>query len=406
MRDAVPGWGAWTLDPGVIAAVVLTAAGYTACWRRAHGRTGRRYPRQTVAFTSGLAVVALALLSPLDEIGDRWLLSAHMLQHVLLADIAPALLVLGTGPPLLAHGLPPQLLRALAPRARLGRLLRHPRLGVIVLGLWAATQWGWSIPAVFDSAAAHPYLHAIEHLSLLASGLLLWIVVVDPLPGQGRRATWSRLGYLGASRAVAAVVCLPLTWWGTTLYTRYAERTARLRALGAGRPAACGRRDVPDRVPRLRPRIHRRILGSTRPRGSRHAADRPRLPEPPAHAWGAPDQRPLMPTSPPPPSPTTGPAADPAGTRPAHRHPSADHQIVGLITLFTAAILVVVGAVWALSAVGGWWMFALAVTVHLLATTVVLAEVAAFMTDQSLTGAAIERVAARRRARRKPRAAP
>jgi small-conductance mechanosensitive channel len=83
------------------------------------------------------------------------------------------------------------------------------------------------------------------------------------------------------------------------------------------------------------------------------------------------------------------------------RHPSGDHQIVGLITLFTTAILAVVGAVWALTAVGGWWMLALAVTVHLLASTIVLAEVAAVMTDQSLTMAVLDRIASYRRAHRK-----
>ena len=82
------------------------------------------------------------------------------------------------------------------------------------------------------------------------------------------------------------------------------------------------------------------------------------------------------------------------------RHPSGDHQIIGLITLFTTAILVVVAAVWALGAVGGWWMLALAVVIHLLASAVVLAEVAAVMSDQSLTVAVIERITSGRRARR------
>ncbi|HEY5262401.1 MAG TPA: cytochrome c oxidase assembly protein [Solirubrobacteraceae bacterium] len=223
MSSGAPGWGAWSTDPGVIVAIVFTAAAYGACYRRAHRRTGRRYISQLLTFTTGLGLLTLALLSPLDAIGDRWLLSAHMLQHVLLADIAPALLVLGVGPPLLAHGLSPELLRALSPRARLGRLLRSRWFAPVALGLWAATQWGWSIPVVFDAAAGNPWLHAVEHLSLLGSGLLLWMVVVDPLPGQGRRAVWSRLGYLGASRAAAAVVCLPLTWLDRTLYSRYAD---------------------------------------------------------------------------------------------------------------------------------------------------------------------------------------
>src|SRR6185312_3025210 len=80
--------------------------------------------------------------------------------------------------------------------------------------------------------------------------------------------------------------------------------------------------------------------------------------------------------------PVAGPNATPHHL---NRHPSGDHQIIGLITLFTTAILVVVAAVWALAAVGGWWMLALAVAIHFLASAVVLAEVAAVMSDQSLT---------------------
>jgi hypothetical protein len=89
-----------------------------------------------------------------------------------------------------------------------------------------------------------------------------------------------------------------------------------------------------------------------------------------------------------------------AAPRQARPHPSGDHQIIGLISLFTSAILVVVGAVWALTVVGGWWMLALAVFVHLTASAVVLAEVAAVMTDQSLTMAVIDRIGSFWRAHR------
>ena len=121
MSSAAPGWGVWSTNPGAIVAIVLTAAAYIACYRRAHRRTRRHYVGQLLAFTTGLGLLTLALLSPLDAIGDRWLLSAHMLQHLLLADIAPALLVLGVGPPLLAHGLSPELLRAGPVRATVCR---------------------------------------------------------------------------------------------------------------------------------------------------------------------------------------------------------------------------------------------------------------------------------------------
>ena len=89
-----------------------------------------------------------------------------------------------------------------------------------------------------------------------------------------------------------------------------------------------------------------------------------------------------------------------AAPRQARPHPSGDHQIIGLISLFTSAIFVVVGAVWVLTVVGGWWMLALAVVVHLTASAVVLAEVASVMTDQSLTMAVIDRISSFWRAHR------
>ncbi|HWG09340.1 MAG TPA: hypothetical protein VN672_10060 [Solirubrobacteraceae bacterium] len=97
--------------------------------------------------------------------------------------------------------------------------------------------------------------------------------------------------------------------------------------------------------------------------------------------------------------------SSPAATQPTLASTSGDHQILGLILLFTAAIFAVVGAVWALAAVGGWWMLAVAFAVHLLASALVLAEVFAVMTDQSLSHEAITRITSWRRAHRKTAAA-
>ena len=77
-----------------------------------------------VPYAAGLLVLAVALLSPLDPIGDKYLLSAHMMQHVLLSDIAPALLVLGLRAPILPLGLSRNALMAVAPGRPSGRVLR------------------------------------------------------------------------------------------------------------------------------------------------------------------------------------------------------------------------------------------------------------------------------------------
>jgi hypothetical protein len=108
--------------------------------------------------------------------------------------------------------------------------------------------------------------------------------------------------------------------------------------------------------------------------------------------------------------PTASPSSPDPGSSPGAAPPtlastSGDHQLLGLILLFTAAIFAVVGAVWALTVVGGWWMLAAAFIVHLLASALVLAEVFAVMTDQSLSHEALTRIASWRRAHRKTAAA-
>lgn len=223
LTESAPGMTTWSADPALLIWLVIAAVTYARCYRRARRRSRRAATGHCLAFAGGLVVVVVALLSPLDPIGERWLLSAHVAQHVLLADIAPALLVLGWRSPILPLGLPPRVLRTVAPGGWLGAPLRWLRNGWVAVALWAAAQWLWSVPALFDVAAAHPLLHGFEHLTLFGTGLMLWWAVIDPLPGGRRRTAWSRLGYLGASRAAAAAVCLPLTWLGTAFYPRYVE---------------------------------------------------------------------------------------------------------------------------------------------------------------------------------------
>lgn len=223
--SAAPSWSSWTLDPLVLLVVLGAALLYGRAYRRARGRPVRRRPHvgHWLPYYCGLALFGLALMSPLDAIGDRWLLSAHMFQHVLLADIAPALIVFGLRAPLLPLGLSPRSLRAVAPRGPVGRVLGVVIRPAVVLPLWALATWVWSVPAVFDFAAAHAGVHALEHLMLFYTGLALWWLVIDPLPSDRRKPNGLRLGYLGFTRAATALVCIPLTWAGSTFYPLYAH---------------------------------------------------------------------------------------------------------------------------------------------------------------------------------------
>jgi putative membrane protein len=218
-----PTWTTWTIDPGLIALLLGAAWLYGRAFQRAKRHSGHRGPGVShwLPYACGLVVIAIALMSPLDAIGDRFLLSAHMLQHILLSDVAPALLVLGLRAPVLPLGLSKSGLRLVAPGARTGKLIALATSPWIALPLWAVATWVWAIPSIFDYSAAHPLVHGIEHATLFYTGLAMWWLIIDPLPSARRSPGPRRLVYLGFTRAASAVVCLPLTWMTATAYPRY-----------------------------------------------------------------------------------------------------------------------------------------------------------------------------------------
>ena len=181
---------------------------------RLRRRTGSTHAslRRAALFVSGVAVSTLALVSPVDAIGEDQLLSAHMLQHLLLGDVGPLLLVLGLRGPLGVFVLPPPVLRLVAHtplRAAVGALLR-PRVS---LGLWLVTLGAWHVPTAYDAAIAHPPLHVFEHACFVLAGLLAWTQIVDPTRRRrlsvGQRAMFA-FALLVASGVLAEVlVALP-----------------------------------------------------------------------------------------------------------------------------------------------------------------------------------------------------
>ncbi len=220
-----PGWGSWTFQPVVIIALLAAAVLYARMYRRAASRSNGSVPGagHWIPYAAGLLMLAIALLSPLDPIGDTYLLSAHMMQHVLLSDIAPALLVLGLRAPILPLGLSRNALMAVAPGRPSGRWLARLTSPWLAIPLWVAATWVWAIPSVFDYAAQHQLVHAIEHATLFYTGLAMWWLIIDPLPRARLRPNGQRLALLGFTRLASACICLPLAWITTTQYPLYAS---------------------------------------------------------------------------------------------------------------------------------------------------------------------------------------
>ena len=179
---------------------------------------------QALAFGGGLLALGIALISPLDRLGEEYLFSAHMTQHILIVDIAPVLLLLG-----LSRVIMRPLTRRLQRVERALGPLAHPVTGLV---LWLILIYVWHIPALYEAAIESPVVHALEHLSFFTAGLAVWWPLIQPVPMRRRMTGMWPFAYIGAAKAGLAVLGLWLTWSSTVAYDYY-EGVPRIWGLNA-----------------------------------------------------------------------------------------------------------------------------------------------------------------------------
>ena len=206
----------WSFEPFQLAGLVLVAAMY-AVRARNLARRGAPVPRwRAVSFGTGLLLAFVALSSPIDAYGDR-LFAFHMVQHVLLGDLAALALVAGlTGP----------VLRPVLALPVVGRLraLAHP---LVALPLWTLNLFLWHLPFAYEGALDSDAVHAVEHLCFLAFGALMWAPVVEVLPAPEWFGTGAKLGYIIVVRLFETVLGNVFLWAGSPFYDTY-ERADRI----------------------------------------------------------------------------------------------------------------------------------------------------------------------------------
>ena len=196
-----------------LAPVALAALAYALRVRTLRRRGTPPPAWRMLLFALGIALLVAAFASPIAAIGERELFSFHMLQHVLIGDLAPLSLLAGLSGPLLRP------LLALRPVERL-RVLAHP---AVALPIWGANLYLWHLPLLYEAAVANSAVHALEHVCFFTAGVIVWLPVLETLPAPEWFGTGPKLAYIGAVRVVETVLGNVFVWSGAVFYGVYAR---------------------------------------------------------------------------------------------------------------------------------------------------------------------------------------
>lgn len=215
----MPAWSMadWAFEPGVLIGLAGLIGAYAVSARRLRPATVWNENvlsiGEVVAFASGVLLIFIALVTPLDTLSDQ-MFSAHMLQHMLLLYVVPPLLIVGT---------PAWILRPLLdhPRIRpIAQLIVHPIVAFVIFNMALVV---WHLPFFWQMALVDPQAHALEHLTFLGAGIVAWWPVFSPLPDLGRLSYPVQCLYLFAQSLVPAVIGAFITFSGIVVYPVYTE---------------------------------------------------------------------------------------------------------------------------------------------------------------------------------------
>jgi putative membrane protein len=208
----------WNFAPVVLVALAGYGLVYGLRWRTARREGGARAAGwgRAALWATGIAVLFAALVSPLDRLGEQFA-TFHMVQHLLLADLAPICLILG----LTKWILRPATLRIHRIERAAGPF-GHPAFGVVA---YVGVMWLWHVPALYDAALGNAAVHSLEHLSFAAAGVLYWWHLISPIRSRLRlggmgpvlymASTKLLVGFLGVLLAFSPDLLYAYAWSGT-----------------------------------------------------------------------------------------------------------------------------------------------------------------------------------------------
>jgi putative membrane protein len=220
-------WSNWPFELEILAGVSIAAALYLTGWMRRYGRTASISAWRHASFFAGLALLLIALHSPLDALADHSF-TMHQVQHLLLGALGPMLLLLAAPQTLLVAGMPGAMReRVLAPllvnrsvQATFS-FLAHPVVATFVL---IAALYFWHLPKYHNLAVIDVPVHYAMHVTMLVSALFFFWRVLDPRPapvgaGYGVRVIMASVAMAGSTPLAAYI-----TYKTTVLYPAYDEK--------------------------------------------------------------------------------------------------------------------------------------------------------------------------------------
>jgi cytochrome c oxidase assembly factor CtaG len=214
----------WTPEPAVVVPLVLAVVSYSRATRAvARRRPGVSWAGRTGCFVAGIAVLALALVSPIDSLADDRF-SVHMVQHLLLTLVAPPLLLLGRPLTLAVAASSTQTRATLTRVAASGpaRLAGSPAFG---FASFALVMWTSHLSPVYAATLDNDALHALEHVAYLLTATAFWWPVVAKDLGADRLSHPGRLLYVFLSMPVMSLLGFVITSSDRVLYAHYVATT-------------------------------------------------------------------------------------------------------------------------------------------------------------------------------------
>ncbi|MEJ7798459.1 MAG: cytochrome c oxidase assembly protein [Solirubrobacteraceae bacterium] len=211
--------------PGALVLVGVLTVVYVRRWRQVDGSLGR-----LACVLGGMALVLLALVSPVDRLAEQLFLM-HMVQHLLLIDLAPILVLLGLTKVILRPAT-----RRLMGLERAAGVLAHP---VFAIGLYVFVMWIWHIPPLYDAALEHSVVHVLEHMTFAIAGGLYWWHLLSPIRSRRRLGGMGPVVYMASTKVLVGLLGIGLAFAPNAIYDFY-ERQPGYWDLSPGTDQAIG----------------------------------------------------------------------------------------------------------------------------------------------------------------------